>query len=337
MAGIRTTRWTAGAFFAGAALLYLYGVLLTPHMPVQAAAVALPLDFMVGIPLAFYLLVVRPRCLTPLLVLPAIWLGYGLSVLALGAVDAGVLPLLLAALVPVEVGIAGCEVVRIVRAFRKAKAASEDPMEWLFAATRQLVRKELPARMMAAELAVWYYALFSWRERSQAPAEEARYSYHNAGGYLNMMMGLALAFPVEIVGVHLLLSQWSAAAAWVATLLSVYAGVWLVGDARARIMRPVTVGSEGLRLECGIQMQARIPFDTVARVAAAEPAADAIGKAERLNYGTFYQANVWVVAERPVEVRTLLGTKRVRAIGLSLDDPQAFIADVGARLGVQDG
>ena len=316
MAGIRTTRWIAAAFFAGAALLYLYGVLATPHMPAQAAAWALPLDFMMGIPLAFYFLVVRPRRLTPLLVLPAIWLGYGLSVLALGSADAGVLPLLLAALVPVEAAIAGCEVVHIVRAFRKAKAAADDPMEWLFAATRRLVRKELPARMMAAELAVWYYALFSWRKRPQAPAGEARYSYRNAGGYLNMMMGLALAFSVEIVGVHLLLTQWSAAAAWVATLLSAYAGVWLLGDARARVMRPVTVGGVGLRLECGIQMQARIPFDAVARVVATEPAADAMGKAERLNYGT------------------LLGTKRVRAIGLSLDDPQAFIADVGARLGV---
>ncbi len=34
-------------------------------------------------------------------------------------------------------------------------------MEWFFATTRCLVRKELPARMMAAELSAWYYALLS--------------------------------------------------------------------------------------------------------------------------------------------------------------------------------
>lgn len=34
-------------------------------------------------------------------------------------------------------------------------------MEWFFATTRYLVRKELPARMMAAELSAWYYALLS--------------------------------------------------------------------------------------------------------------------------------------------------------------------------------
>ncbi len=42
-----------------------------------------------------------------------------------------------------------------------SKAGSADPMEWFFATTRYLVRKELPARMMGAELSAWYYALLS--------------------------------------------------------------------------------------------------------------------------------------------------------------------------------
>ncbi len=42
-----------------------------------------------------------------------------------------------------------------------SKAGSADPMEWPFATTRYPVRKELPARMMAAELSAWYYALLS--------------------------------------------------------------------------------------------------------------------------------------------------------------------------------
>lgn len=50
-------------------------------------------------------------------------------------------------------------------------------------------------------------------------------------------------------------------------------------------------------------------------------------KSDRLNYGTFCQANVWVVVHDSVEVRTLLGTKRPLAIGLSLDDPQGFIQE----------
>ena len=328
-ASLLASKPAAIGFLAAATALYAYGVLSAELIPAEVGAVALPFDFMVGIPAAFYLFVVRPRRLTPLAVLPVIWLGYGLSALALGSPDAGVLPLLLTALLPVELAIAVREAARLVHTFRAAKAESADPMEWLFATTRYLVRKELPARMMAAELSAWYYVLFSWRQKPQPAAGETFHTYHNAGGYLNMMLGLALAFPVEIIGMHLLLSQWSVVAAYIATLLSAYAAVWLAGDARARVMRPVVVNAETVRLRCGIQMEASVALADIACVSLAEP--KDLSKADKLNYGTFYQANAWVVAKRPIEVRTLLGTKRVRAIGVSLDDPHAFANLLGKR------
>lgn len=319
------------AFGLVAVALYAYGVLSAPAIPARIEGIVLPLDFMVGIPIGFYLLVVRPRKLTPLAVIPVIWLGYGLSALALGSPQAGALPWLLAALVPVELAIAVRECLRIVRAFRDARAASDDPMEWLRCPVALIVRKEAPTAMAAAELSVWYYALFSWRRAPLARAGERTFPYHNAGGYMNMMLGLALAFPAEIIAVHLLLMQWNAAVAVAVTALSLYAVVWLVGDARARILRPVAVGGDAVRLECGIQMEAVIPLVDVEMVVLSEADLPAsVDVSDRLNYGTFYRPDAWVVTKRPVEVRTLLGKKQVRAIGVSLDDPKAFAACVAA-------
>ena len=119
--------------------------------------------------------------------------------------------------------------------------------------------------------------------------------------------------------------EWNATVAIVVTPLSLYAAVWLVGDARARVLCPVVLGKGELRIECGIQMKGTISLSSIASVSCHEPAD--IDKADRLNYGTFYQANVWVVMHGPVEVRTLLGTKRPLAIGLSLDDPKEFIRE----------
>lgn len=129
-----------------------------------------------------------------------------------------------------------------------------------------------------------------------------------------------VCFPCRSAGV-----EWNATVAIVVTLLSVYAAVWLVGDARARALRPVVLGKDELRIECGIQMKGTISLSNIASVSCHEPAD--IDKADSLNYGTFYQANVWVVMHDPVEVRTLLGTKRPLAIGLSLDDPKGFIQE----------
>jgi len=311
-------------FCALGLLLYAYGVASARYIPVHIEGVALPLDFMVGIPLGFYLLVVRPRKLTLLAVIPVIWMGYALSVVALGSPEAGILPYLLSVLVPVELAIAVREVRKIVKVYQSAKASSADPMVWFKDTMRYLVRKDTPASMTAAELSVWYYALLSWRKKPYVLPGEKAFSYHNAGGYMNMMLGLALAFPVEIVGVHMLVSQWSIAVAFAVTALSVYAVVWLAGDARARIMRPIAIGADYVRMECGIQMHATIPFAEIERVCFSENGIRDIEKSDRLNYGTFYQANVWIVSKRPIVVRTMLGEKQVRAIGLSLDDPRAF-------------
>ena len=198
-------------------------------------------------------------------------------------------------------------------------------MRWFYVTTLYLVRKEAPARMMAVELSVWYYALLSWRKKPSVEEDKKAYSYHNAGGYMNMILGLGLAFPVEIVAVHILLAQWSVAVAMAVTLLSVYAAVWLIGDARARILRPVVLGKDELRIECGIQMEAVVPVGNVTGVSSS--VSEDLDKSDMLNYGTFYQANVWITFDKAVEVRTLMGTRRVRAVGLSLDDPQRFLRD----------
>ena len=332
MGVITRKRLHALAFCILCLVLYVYGTVSAPCIPRHIEGIVLPLDFMVGIPFGFYLLVVKPRRLTLLSVIPVIWLGYALSVFALGSPDAGLLPFLLSALIPVELAIAAREVRKVARVFRTAKERSADPMAWFKETMLYLVRHDAPASMTAAELCVWYYAVFSWRKKPYVLPGEKAFNYHNAGGYMNMMLGLALAFPVEIIGVHLLLSQWNTVAAFVVTALSVYAAIWLIGDARARIMRPVAASDDSVRLECGIQMEAVVPLSNIEEVYFSEHGTSVLPKTEKLNYGTFYQANIWIVAKRPVEVRTMLGTKRVQAIGLSLDDPHAFADAIASSL-----
>ena len=135
------------------AVLALYGIDLACLAAAPAAGFpfvpnfALPFDLMVFVPAVFYLLVVRRYRLSPLLVLPVIWLG-GLVSLQFAAPGK---PSLLAPLglcaVGVELGIAAREVLRLVRRFRTAKASSDNPLDWFSDAFSALVRNERVARM----------------------------------------------------------------------------------------------------------------------------------------------------------------------------------------------
>ncbi len=89
-------------------------------------------------------------------------------------------------------------------------------------------------------------------------------------------------------------------------------------------MRPVTISDDSVRLECGIQMEATIPLSDIEKVCFSENDICGLAKADKLNYGTFYRANVWVVTKQSIAVRTMLGEKQAQAIGLSLDDPRTF-------------
>ena len=75
-------------------------------------------------------------------------------------------------------------------------------------------------------------------------------------------------------------------------------------------------------------MEAVVPLSDIEKVCHSENDTGVLEKEDKLNYGTFYQANIWIVAKRPIEVRTMLGKKCVRAFGLSLDDPHAFANEV---------
>lgn len=312
--------------------LYVYGIISAPYIPSQIEGIALPLDFMIGIPLGLYLLVIRPKGVTALYVIPAIWVGYALSVLTLGSPSSGILPYLISALIPIEAAIAIRECRKLIKVVKSAREENSDPMTWFKAAMFYLVLKDKPASMAAAELSIWYYALLSWRKKPYVFNNEIAFTYHNAGGYMNMMLGLILAFPIEIIGVHLLISQWNPLAACVITGLSIYAAIWLIGDARARVMRPIVISNKSLRLECGIQMHVTTPLSNIKTICKSEEELFDIPKGEKLNYGTFYQANTWVVFKNPVAASTILGEKNVRTIGLSLDDPNAFFRSIEAEL-----
>ena len=75
-------------------------------------------------------------------------------------------------------------------------------------------------------------------------------------------------------------------------------------------------------------MEVIIPVSHIEAVSLSDNEIGHIEESDRLNYGTFYRPDAWLVMQSSVEVRTLLGTKHVRAIGVSVDDPKAFAAAI---------
>jgi hypothetical protein len=222
-----------------------------------------------------------------------------------------------------EVVTVGWLLVRIRRVIRGARAARDaGPIAALEAG---FIAARIPARVaaiFASELGAVGLALTGWFRRPR-PGFAMR-----STGWLLYAGVLGFLVVVETAAAHIALVMWSPMVAWISTISSIYALVWLAGDAHAIRLYPVTVAGGTLRVTIGVRWRATIAL------------ADILSVTETRSVPTgalslaLVEPTVLVTLRAPVEVIGLLGRRRrADRIALTIDEPGAFIAAVTAGRG----
>ena len=293
------------------------------------ASVAVPFDLLVVVPALFYLLVIKKYKLSLLFLLPVIALG-SFFVFQVAKPDNLVVVLTIAAfVVAAEIVVAVRGFMRLQRAFCDARRASGDPSVWFFTLAKALVHFPRAAKLLGSELATAYYALFSWKKQPLVSQGATAFTYHKSG-YVTVIGTIICLMPVEIVIVHLLVSQWSLAAATVLTILSVYGMLWLLGDCRASILRPITVSCDAISINSGLRFSTTAPLALIESVNTNE---FSLPKSKTVNLGIMGSPNVWLIFSDDIETETFTGAiKKTRAIGLSVDEASQFRAAISEQI-----
>jgi hypothetical protein len=302
---------------------------------VPAAALS---DLLVSVPLLFYLLVVWPRGLSPLSVLPAVGVGATASKLLLPhAGSAGhVLALCVA---PVEAALmvfAGLRLRRYYGGLRDNRATGVPFRD----ALRAALGSAPAADALYAEFAVVRYGLLWWWRRPPAPSvERGEFSYTEAGGWGALAGVLGALTLVEAPVLHVFAARWSEPAAWLLTASSLYAVLWLWADRNAVRMRPVVLTEDTLRVRAGMRWEADIPLAAVAKVQSVGAGGYRRDRKNDLEIAPGGgDARVLVVLREPLTATGPYGVrKRFRRVAVAVDDPEAFLAALLSRLGYLSG
>lgn len=206
------------------------------------------------------------------------------------------------------------------RAWAGSADAAADPVTRFRSAARQVIGSRIPADILTSELSNLYYA---FRRRSQ-PNHGDSYTMHQRAGYLSILVGLSLVILVETAAVHMLARQWSSTVAWILTGLSGYALVWLIGDYRAIVGRPIRVTATHLHMRLGVRWEADIPRPSIARAHLLRPNTDKPA-GDTLVLAVLGQPNLSVELKEPVEVTGMYGFRRkVRNLWLCADEPASL-------------
>lgn len=216
----------------------------------------------------------------------------------------------------------GWVTVRTLRALRAAgdeEAAIEDVLR---AVAFRTVGRHRGIDAVVTELSLLGMALLSWRSEPHVPSGAIPFTVHRRSGLGAVLLALALASVGEILAVHFLVAHWSTRWAWAATAWSLYALVWLVGDHRAMVLRPVLLDGDMLRVRIGLRWRASIPLQRIQGICAGPDPTRHRGCAVASPIGA---PTLYLHLDGPVELQGILGLRRRGAcLGLRVDDPGAL-------------
>jgi hypothetical protein len=294
---------------------------------------AVVFDLLVGIPVLFYLLVIR-RYQLPISILGGVVgaclaLAYWLLPVAQQAPLHALrfLPALLEAVTLVFLFAKGR---RLMRSYRVAYR--QQPHFWPCVEVALHQTFGQAGVLLVAEAEMVRYALFGWWAKPEVVPEAIAFSSYRDSGFTayTVMFGVVLA--VEMAGMHILVSLWSTWVAGWLLVLECYTLVMLVAHGQAVRLRPVLLTANTLHLTVGFVWHLTVPLGELAAVEVLrdtpEPAADLLNLTKLL----FTQANLMLTFTHPVVVKGPYGIQRTgKRVAVYLDQPQQFIEATGVR------
>ena len=218
-----------------------------------------------------------------------------------------------------ELGFIGIVMIYVQRVRKTSLETEADPVAAIRTTVRTILPVPIAVNALTAELAMLYYALFSWRAKRHIPANTQAFTNYKKAGQVDLLSVLPIVCVLETIPVHLLLQRWNSAVAWAATGLSAYALLWLVGLARSFRLRPTLIAQDSVCFRYGLIFQLQAPRALIAcsRRAVADDTQFAVPRKTEPNH--------YIEFVREVTAEGLFGFQRqLTRVALTLDDQLAF-------------
>jgi hypothetical protein len=177
--------------------------------------------------------------------------------------------------------------------------------------------------------------------RPAIPRGAAGFGYHKP--VLTVLVIFIVLSAVEIPIVDLIVHRWPAVRAGF-LILGIWGVTWMFGLLCAYLMRPHTVGPEGIRVRQGLEIDLPFAWDDIASVARMKrvderksPRIVETGGGRTLAFRMQDETVIEIELERPTVVRLpghppKGGEQEITAVRIWVDDPKAFMDEVRKHL-----
>lgn len=222
---------------------------------------------------------------------------------------------------------------KTIRQFKAEKKATPD----FYTALRQACKAVLPKRVAAVfamEIAVVYYALFSWTAKPTAKINE--FTSFKKNGITSVVYALMMIFLAETFAVHMLVDRWSPLVAWVLTWFSLYTCLQLFALVRSLPMRLSYIDkmARKLYLRSGFINETMIDIDTIVAIqltARSLPEDGSIVKFSAL--GGMDTHNIILHLKKETILQKIYGLQKpFKSLAIYMDEKELFVHQLNGLL-----
>lgn len=230
-------------------------------------------DLTIVLPLFFYLLVVRNR-LSLITLLPVVIAGFWFSYFIVPHHNSDIFKyakygilLVEAVFIVIELYLASLLLRKIPILIRNYKEQKENcfyyPSTMRNALYKTFGKKKL-IDFLVYDFTIFYYAFFVWKKKWENKAGSHVFTIHTKSGYFGLFIMLVHAMVIEVIGIHFLIAHfWGHTAAWIITILDLYALLWIVADYQAVRLSPIVLKDNKLFAQVGIRREIEVNLDNI--------------------------------------------------------------------------
>lgn len=307
----------------------------------QVTVILLTLTLIILPPTSIYRLLIRPRSMPKLFVYLSFIVCLGASYLIIPSSQKGFFNQILIWLIPVlEVSIVTVVVYSIIKSIIRYKGNNESKENDFLEITRISLEPKLGNGFVLGailtELSVFYYSIVGWFRKPSLIENEKVFSYHKTSQIKTIVIVFSILITLEGILFHFLIQLWSDVAAWIFTILNIYALLYLIGLYNSVRFLPHIIYFDKLIIRLGYQSSIELNIRNIESIQTAKKQGE-IG--EKIPKETYYamlnmdSPQYEIILKEPALMKSSYGRKKyVKTVVFRTDEPIKMVDEINSNI-----
>lgn len=186
------------------------------------------------------------------------------------------------------------------------------------------------------ELSVFYFSIFGWFKKPIVKDYEKAYSYHNTSQIKTIIIVFSILIILEGILFHFLIQLWSHVAAWIFTILNIYALLYMLGLYNSVRFLPHIISIDRLIIRIGYQSSIKLDIRNIEIIRTAKEKSDVFEKKSKETYFAMFNMDspqYEIFLKEPTLMKSSYGRKKyVKTVIFRADNPIKMIDDLNTNM-----